>query len=282
MDLEYDSKDLIENLEAFFTRNLEGNDDYRVIVITSGGTSVNLDRYGIRYIDNFSSGRRGSEIAEFFLSRGYLVLFLSRKTAHLPFIRFTNDHDNPYRLLESLKVGNDSSITVEGGSEFKELIVKNIEGYSKYKSRLFLDYFTTLSEYQDKFTVIVHFCKRFMQNVAYCLVAAASDFKFSNDSLMMDKFSSSNTVNLRLEPLLKMRKIIRQISDGYPTVCCFKMSTNRTEMENAAKAMLLKPTSADMIVCNIFNERLTNVSIVFSDGPTKTLESNVSSLSSSP
>ncbi|UKK02115.2 phosphopantothenate--cysteine ligase (ATP) [Theileria orientalis] len=279
MDLEYDSKDLIEDLEAFFTRNWKGNEDYRVIVITSGGTSVNLDRYGIRYIDNFSSGRRGSEIAEFFLSKGYLVLFLSRKTAHLPFIRFTNDRDNPYRLLESLRVENNSSITVEGGSEFKELILKSIEGYNKYKSRLFLDYFTTLSEYQNKFTVIVHYCKRFLQNVAYCLVAAASDFKFSNDSLMKEKFSSSNTVNLKLEPLPKMRKIIRQISDGYPTVCCFKMSTNRTEMENSAKEMLSKPTSADMIVCNIFNERLTNVSIVFSDGPTKTLKSNVSSVS---
>ncbi|XP_952347.1 uncharacterized protein TA12810 [Theileria annulata] len=238
---------LEESLEKFFSMNGTDGGECKIIIITSGGTTVNLDHFGIRFIDNFSTGTRGSEIAEFFLMNDYLVIFISRRNCNLPFLKSLFNNDKPYQLLDSFSVTNDSSFKFEPTEEFKSLVLRDLNSYKQYKSRLFLQYFTTLSEYRESLNVIIKCCNKFKENVAYCLVAAASDFKFSYDSLMKEKFSSKNVVNLVLEPLPKVRKMIREICGDYPMLCCFKMSTNESDGEKSSREMLLKPTAADMV-----------------------------------
>lgn len=46
-----------------------------VALVTSGGTTVPLERNTVRYIDNFSGGNRGASSAEYFLAEGYAVIF---------------------------------------------------------------------------------------------------------------------------------------------------------------------------------------------------------------
>ena len=41
----------------------------------------------MRFIDNFSRGKRGSSSAEYFLRLGYAVIFLHRKNTLQPFLR---------------------------------------------------------------------------------------------------------------------------------------------------------------------------------------------------
>ena len=53
-----------------------GEQGRRVVLITSGGTKVPLEARAVRFLDNFSSGRRGAASAEVFLAAGYGVLFL--------------------------------------------------------------------------------------------------------------------------------------------------------------------------------------------------------------
>jgi phosphopantothenate-cysteine ligase len=43
------------------------NNNKRIICVTSGGTSVPLERRTVRSIENFSTGMRGSLLAEKFL-----------------------------------------------------------------------------------------------------------------------------------------------------------------------------------------------------------------------
>ena len=57
-----------------------------VVVITSGGTTVPLERNCVRFIDNFSKGTRGALSAEQFLAAGYAVVFLSRHGSAQPFV----------------------------------------------------------------------------------------------------------------------------------------------------------------------------------------------------
>lgn len=57
----------------------------RVVLITSGGTKVPLEARPVRFLDNFSSGRRGATSAEAFLAAGYGVLFLHRARSAFPF-----------------------------------------------------------------------------------------------------------------------------------------------------------------------------------------------------
>ncbi|XP_037683449.1 phosphopantothenate--cysteine ligase isoform X2 [Choloepus didactylus] len=57
----------------------------RVVLVTSGGTKVPLEARPVRFLDNFSSGRRGAASAEAFLAAGYGVLFLYRARSAFPF-----------------------------------------------------------------------------------------------------------------------------------------------------------------------------------------------------
>ena len=45
----------------------------RIALVTSGGTTVPLEVKTVRYIDNFSTGGRGSELCERLLEAGYAV-----------------------------------------------------------------------------------------------------------------------------------------------------------------------------------------------------------------
>lgn len=57
-----------------------------LVVITSGGTTVPLERNCVRFIDNFSKGTRGALSAEQFLQAGYAVIFLSRHGSAQPYV----------------------------------------------------------------------------------------------------------------------------------------------------------------------------------------------------
>ena len=48
----------------------------KLIVVTSGGTSVPLEKNTVRSIENFSTGGRGSASAEYFAKSNYAVIFL--------------------------------------------------------------------------------------------------------------------------------------------------------------------------------------------------------------
>lgn len=74
----------------------------RVVLVTSGGTKVPLEARPVRFLDNFSSGRRGAISAEAFLAAGYGVLFLYRARSAFPFAhRFcgsVSSHSHPARV----------------------------------------------------------------------------------------------------------------------------------------------------------------------------------------
>eukprot|EP00798_Chlamydomonas_sp_ICE-L_P011496 gene11496-34213_t len=56
-----------------------------IVIVTSGGTTVPLERRCVRFIDNFSAGTRGAVSTEKFLAAGYAVIFLNRKFSLQPF-----------------------------------------------------------------------------------------------------------------------------------------------------------------------------------------------------
>jgi len=62
-----------------------------IVLVTSGGTSVPLEKNTVRSIENFSTGTRGSRSAEYFLKKGYPVIFFYRSTSLKPFTIELND-----------------------------------------------------------------------------------------------------------------------------------------------------------------------------------------------
>ena len=60
--------------------------------MTSGGTSIPIEKNTVRSIENFSGGQRGALSAEFFLKAGFKVIFLTRKYSKFPFAwRFSTE-----------------------------------------------------------------------------------------------------------------------------------------------------------------------------------------------
>lgn len=66
-----------------FLESLDLNNN--IVLITSGGTSVKLEKNTVRSIENFSTGKRGALLAEEFLKNNYYVIFLYRDLSLLPF-----------------------------------------------------------------------------------------------------------------------------------------------------------------------------------------------------
>ena len=59
--------------------------DKKVVFITSGGTSVPLEKNTVRSVENFSTGQRGAYTAEYFLKENVPVIFFYRLTSLRPF-----------------------------------------------------------------------------------------------------------------------------------------------------------------------------------------------------
>eukprot|EP01018_Ginkgo_biloba_P037460 Gb_34793 [translate_table: standard] len=82
----------------------------RIVCVTSGGTTVPLERRCVRYIDNFSSGHRGAASTEYFVKAGYMVIFLHRRGSAQPFCRFLPENS----VLECFEPSDDSGVQVCG------------------------------------------------------------------------------------------------------------------------------------------------------------------------
>lgn len=66
------------------------NKDSKIVLITSGGTSIKLEKNTVRSIENFSTGKRGALCAENFLESNYKVIFLHRRESCKPYLHRIN------------------------------------------------------------------------------------------------------------------------------------------------------------------------------------------------
>ena len=76
----------------------------KVVLITSGGTTVPLEQQTVRYVDNFSAGTRGAISAEWFLRKGYSVVFMHRTHSLQPFHRSFEHRFDQARILDFLEI----------------------------------------------------------------------------------------------------------------------------------------------------------------------------------
>ncbi|KAJ2844354.1 Phosphopantothenate--cysteine ligase cab2, partial [Coemansia erecta] len=120
--------------------------DQRVVLITSGGTTVPLENNTVRFVDNFSAGTRGSCSAEQFLALGYAVIFVYREKSLQPFNRHYSESKSG--LLSYLEVSSsDGQVRVK--SEWQDRIKRDLIMFQNYMAgnKLLMVNFTTLSDY---------------------------------------------------------------------------------------------------------------------------------------
>ncbi|KAM5320275.1 phosphopantothenate--cysteine ligase isoform 9-T16 [Glossophaga mutica] len=169
-----------------------GTQGKRVVLVTSGGTKVPLEARPVRFLDNFSSGRRGATSAEAFLAAGYAVLFLYRARSAFPFAhRFP-----PQTWLSALRP------TSPATSGFLRLEVeeKALPGFAaalrSYQEAAaagtFLAVeFTTLADYLHLLQAAAQALNPLGPSAMFYLAAAVSDFYVPVSEMPEHKIQSS-------------------------------------------------------------------------------------------
>lgn len=182
---------------AFIDLHVEAN--RRVVLVTSGGTTVPLEAQTVRFIDNFSAGTRGATSAEYFLQQGYAVIFLHRQYSLLPYSRhyshstncFLDFMDEAPPSFDSPDYSDHGPIVVrsEYQDEMRDVLRKY--RYAKQNNRLLLLPFTTVSEYMFELRSLAQLMRPLGANALFYLAAAVSDFFIPRNRMAEHKIQSS-------------------------------------------------------------------------------------------
>ncbi|BDD63432.1 hypothetical protein MPDQ_005243 [Monascus purpureus] len=181
---------------AFINYHVEAN--RRLVLVTSGGTTVPLENQTVRFIDNFSAGTRGATSAEYFLQSGYAVIFLHRQFSLLPYSRHYSHSTNCFLdfMDEAPPAGGNSAsgngpivVRSEYQDEMRDVLRKY--RYAKRNNLLLLLPFTTISEYLFELRSLAKLMRPLGANALFYLAAAVSDFFIPRDRMSEHKIQSS-------------------------------------------------------------------------------------------
>lgn len=181
--------------------NYHAEENRRVVLVTSGGTTVPLENQTVRFIDNFSAGTRGATSAEYFLQEGYAVIFLHRQFSLLPYSRHYSHSTNCFLdfMDEGVPSGDNSNSTspdhgpIVVRSEYQDQMrdVLRKYRYAKENNRLLLLPFTTIAEYLFELRSLAKLMHPLGSKALFYLAAAVSDFFIPSDRMAEHKIQSS-------------------------------------------------------------------------------------------
>lgn len=178
---------------AFIDLHVESN--RRVVLVTSGGTTVPLETQTVRFIDNFSAGTRGATSAEYFLQLGYAVIFLHRQYSLLPYSRHYSHSTNCFLdfMDEAPPSGGSPHGPIVVRDEYQDKMrdVLRKYRYAKQNNLLLLLPFTTVSEYMFELRSLAKLMCPLGPNALFYLAAAVSDFFIPRSRMAEHKIQSS-------------------------------------------------------------------------------------------
>ncbi|KAF4124506.1 phosphopantothenate---cysteine ligase (ATP) [Geosmithia morbida] len=165
--------------------------DRRVVLVTSGGTTVPLEKQTVRFIDNFSAGTRGATSAEYFLSAGYAVIFLHREFSLVPYARHFS-HATTGGFLDFLE--EDGQGGVRPRSDVAANMSDVLRSYRRTRSeKLLLTIpFVTIGDYLHELRALSRLMAPLGPRSLLYLAAAVSDFFVPPDRMSEHKIQSTN------------------------------------------------------------------------------------------
>lgn len=209
----------------------------KVAVITSGGTTVPLERQTVRFIDNFSTGTRGALCTEQLLtlhSSGrpaaqarsrdpdrYAVLFLTRIGSAQPFMR----RASASALQNFLRVSSieDGKLSITN----KEL-ADDISTLEMVRSQLFKISYTTVHEYLACLRSVSMIMQELHIPAMFVLAAAVSDFYIPANRLPEHKLQSSRgDLQLKLARVPKCLGLLRKLWAPSSFIVSFKVRSQK-------------------------------------------------------
>lgn len=233
----------------------------RVVLVTSGGTTVPLEHNTVRFVDNFSAGTRGSASAEYFLKAGFAVIFLYRSKSLEPFVR----HVPTSELMESFVSYKNSEgnwgIKVEG--KVCETLVPILDSYKDFlkQNMLLKIQFTTLSSYLHILHEVAAALNPLGRNAILYLAAAVSDFYIPQENMAIHKIHSDAAISVNFQLVPKILQPLVQYWVPNAFVVSFKLETDDAIIVKKAKVALEK-YGHKLVIGNDLNNRKYRVILV--------------------
>ncbi|XP_012232057.1 phosphopantothenate--cysteine ligase [Linepithema humile] len=254
-------QDLVQNenaLQEFTKKHFDAGN--KVVLVTSGGTTVPLEHNTVRFVDNFSAGTRGSVSAECFLEHGYAVIFMYRIKSLEPFSR----HFVGQKFLDLLQLSDNSehpAITVlpEHTQKVATVLRKYREALDKKK--LLQLTFTTVSEYLWLLRSACQALAPLENRAILYLAAAVSDFYIPSNEMAVHKISSSGppTISLQLVPKILAPLVSLWVPKAF--VISFKLETDESLLISKARTALNK-YQHNLVIGNMLQTRKQQVVMV--------------------
>ncbi|KAL1896474.1 Phosphopantothenate--cysteine ligase cab2 [Ceratocystis pirilliformis] len=172
------------------------NASRRVVLVTSGGTTVPLEKQTVRFIDNFSAGTRGATSAEYFLEAGYAVIFLHRQFSLQPFSRhYSHATDCFLDFMEDVDDGvHGHHVMAKQAHQAKMLKVLRQYNTAKKQNLLLMLPFVTITDYVFELRAIARLLRPLGKNALLYLAAAVSDFFVPANRMAEHKIQSTDAV----------------------------------------------------------------------------------------
>lgn len=258
----------------------------RVACITSGGTTVPLERNTVRFLDNFATGNRGAAMVEQLLDHGYAVVFVHRAHSAFPFARRLLPPALPTQEFLRLCATEDGRLKM----------ARAAAAHAASEAQLLALPFTTLHEYLELLREVSLALGSVGSRAMLCLAAAVSDFHVPDAELSEHKIQSGGSsgsgdrkecaaqqssasgsegassgggdkgagLTLRLHPTPKMLGAIKLGERAWAAqafVVSFKLETNRAILLAKASAALAK-YGVDVVCANLLQSYKREVHLV--------------------
>ncbi|KAI9490144.1 DNA/pantothenate metabolism flavoprotein [Zychaea mexicana] len=236
----------------------------RMVLITSGGTTVPLENQTVRFIDNFSNGNRGAVSAEYFLDAGYAVVFMHRQFSLEPFHRHYT-HNPAHNFLDYLLPKEDGSVCVDPkyAGEMNKILLKYHK--AKESNRILLLDFVTLSDYLFKLQSGTRIMARLQQKAMYYLAAAVSDFFIPKQKLAEHKIQSrGGALTLTLDQVPKFLKPLVSNWAAKGMIVSFKLETDVNLLVPKARQALNR-YGHQVVIGNMLATRKQTVTMIMND-----------------
>jgi phosphopantothenate-cysteine ligase len=191
-----------------------------LVLVTSGGTSVPLEKNTVRSLENFSTGMRGALSTENFILQNapnVRVIYFHRQGCKRPF-------------QVGLNIDELFQCETKDGSVISDKIANQIIKFQNYR-RFFLEVpFITVQDYLAGLEAITQQMHLHGGPSLVFLAAAVSDFYIQNPAEHKIQSREIFELTLTLQPVPKLLGKIKEWSPS-STVVSFKLETDSTILE---------------------------------------------------
>lgn len=256
---------------AFVQRHMDQGRN--VVLVTSGGTTVPLEKNVVRFLDNFSAGTRGATSAEYFLSAGYAVIFMSRQHSLAPYTRHYSHTTNPFLDLLADPAQQQSEVTNTSSSAEDAITVlpQHVQHlrpilsayhHATASGLLHTVSFVTVNDYLWLLREMTRVMQPLGRKAMYYLAAAVSDFFIPTTSVPEHKIQSGKgRLVIEMDQVPKVLKPMVETWTPEAYLVSFKLETDPSLLIPKSIAAL-KRYGHQLVIGNDLNRRKLEVVFV--------------------